>query len=115
MTARRAALALAGAGLALGLVGCGALERRTPGERIWRAECAHCHGLDAAGNTPRFMGNPWADLTDDRWKGYGGDRSGLDMSIRQGSFPDMPAFDQLTAEEMRSLLDHLAELRGEKL
>lgn len=113
MTARRAALALAG--LALGLVGCGALERRTPGERIWRAECAHCHGLDAAGNTPRFMGNPWADLTDDRWKGYGGDRSGLDMSIRQGSFPDMPAFDQLTAEEMRSLLDHLAELRGEKL
>ncbi len=115
MTARRAALALAGAGLALVFVGCGALERRTPGERIWRAECAHCHGLDAAGNTPRFMGNPWADLTDDRWKSYGGDRSGLDMSIRQGSFPDMPAFDQLTAEEMRSLLDHLAELRGEKL
>lgn len=98
---------------ALALTGCDRLAGRTAGERIWRAECAHCHGIDGAGNTPRFMGNVWADLTDDRWKEFGGDRSGLEMSIRAGTAADMPAFDQLTAEEMRALLDHIARLRGE--
>jgi cytochrome c553 len=109
---RRRALAALGVA-ALALAGCDRLAGRTPGERIWRAECAHCHGLDGAGNTPRYMGNAWADLTDDLWKEFGGDRSGLEMSIRAGSTSDMPAFDQLSAEEMRSLLDHIARLRGE--
>jgi mono/diheme cytochrome c family protein len=108
---RRAAAALCLAAAPL-LAGCEALAGGTPGERIWKKRCAECHGVDAAGNTPRYMGNPWADLTDDRWHAYGGDRSGLESSIRQG-VGEMPAFDQLTREEMRALLDHLAMLRGE--
>lgn len=104
------ALALAAA---LAAAGCGALGSRSPGEKIWREKCADCHGIDGAGNTPRFLGNPYADLVDDRWKGYGGDRAGLEASIREGSFPDMPAFDELSPAQMRALLDHLAALRGE--
>jgi mono/diheme cytochrome c family protein len=85
----------------------------SPGEKLWRKHCADCHGLDGAGNTPLFMANPWADLTDDRWRAFGGDRSGLEATIREGVFGEMPAFDQLTTAEMRALLDHLAVLRGE--
>jgi mono/diheme cytochrome c family protein len=98
---------------ALAAAGCDNLGPRSAGEKIWRERCADCHGIDGAGNTPRYMGDPWADLTDAAWKGYGGDRSGLEASIREGSFPDMPAFDQLSAEEMKALLDHIARLRGE--
>lgn len=101
------------AAAALLAAGCGDFSSRTPGERTWRARCADCHGLDGAGNTARFMGEPYADLTDDSWKGYGGDRAGLEAAIREGSFPDMPAFAELTPSEMRDLLDHLARLRGE--
>lgn len=108
---RGRALLLAGALLAA--AGCDELASRSPGEKIWRKRCAECHGLDGAGNTPRYMSNAWADLTDDRWKGYGGDRAGLESSIREGSFPDMPAFDDLSPLEMRALLDHIAWLRGE--
>lgn len=93
--------------------GCGELFSRGPGEKIWRSRCAECHGLDAAGNTPRFMSNAYADLTDERWKSHGGDRAGLETAIREGSFPDMPAFDELSGAEMRALLDHIARLRGE--
>jgi len=109
VTARCAGLAAA----ILLAAGCGDLAARSPGEKLWRARCAGCHGIDGAGNTPRFMSDPYADLTDDSWKSYGGDRAGLEAAIREGSFPDMPDFAELTSAEMRDLLDHIARLRGE--
>lgn len=114
MRARRAAAALLmAAPLAAALGGCDDLFVRDPGERLWRKLCAECHGLDGAGNTPRFMGNAAADLTDDYWKSFGGDRYGWESAVREGVFGQMPAFDQLSREEMKALLDHLARLRGE--
>ena len=104
--------ALAAAALLVVAAGCD-LSSRTPGERLWRARCAECHGLDATGNTPRFMGQEWADLTDDSWHEYGGDESSLETVIRQGIFGQMPANPDLTPAEMRDLLDHLRKLRGE--
>jgi mono/diheme cytochrome c family protein len=86
---------------------------KTPGERLWRARCAECHGLDARGNTPRFMGNDRADLTDDNWYAYGGDDAGLEAVIREGVFAQMPANADLTSTEMRALIGHLRSLRGE--
>jgi mono/diheme cytochrome c family protein len=96
----------------LALAACGDLMPRSPGERLWRKRCAECHGLDASGNTPRYMGDPDADLLDDSWKA-GGDRASIEQVVREGVFGEMPANDQLTAEEMRQLIDYLYSLRGE--
>jgi mono/diheme cytochrome c family protein len=111
MTPRRS-VAIALPALTLLLAGCDALAPRPLGEKLWRSRCAECHGVDGAGNTPRFMGNPYADLRDSSWK-YGGDRGSVETIVREGVFGQMPAFDTLTAEEMRALLDYFYKLRGE--
>lgn len=103
-------LALA-AGLAL--AGCDELfPHRSPGEQLFRDKCAECHGYDGAGNTPRFMGDPWADLTDDEWKEGGSDVE-VETAVREGVFGKMPAFPNLTARQMRELLAYLRTLRHE--
>ena len=94
------------------LAGCVA-PGASPGERLWRKHCADCHGLDGAGNTPRYMGNPYADLVDDTWK-EGGDRGSIEQVVREGIFGQMPANDKLTAAELRAVIDYLFELRGER-
>jgi mono/diheme cytochrome c family protein len=98
--------ALAGLGSA-----CSELfPRRTEGEKLYRRLCARCHGYDGAGNTPRYMGNTWADLTDDSWR-HGGDAGAMEIVVREGVFGEMPANPELTREEMRQLLDYLQTLR----
>lgn len=99
--------------LLLSLTGCDVLAQRPLGEKLWRSRCAECHGIDGSGNTPRYMGNPWADLRDGSWK-HGGDRSTVENLVREGIFGQMPAQDTLTAEEMRALLDYFYQLRGER-
>ncbi len=110
---RLLALALLAPALAMLLAACDDWLVRSPGERLWRKHCASCHGLDASGNTPRQMGNPWADLRDDAWKHLGGEDEQIENVIRQGIFGEMPAHDELTREEMRALIAHLRLLRGE--
>jgi mono/diheme cytochrome c family protein len=103
-----AALALA-AGLA---AGCKDLfPHRSPGETLWRKNCSECHGLDGAGNTVQYMGNPWADLTDDQWKTGGGDPTSFEAVVHDGVFGEMPAFPDLTHEQIRILYEYLRELR----
>jgi len=89
------------------------LPRRTPGEKLYRKLCAECHGLDARGNTPRFMGNPWADLRDDHWRHGGGDPGAIRAVIVEGVFGSMPAHPELTHQQLRELIDYLLTLRGE--
>ncbi len=105
--------ALAGFLLVLLAAGCDLLAPAPPGERLWRKLCADCHGIDGAGNTVGYMGNPYADLLDNDWKHGGGDRYSVESVIRQGIFGEMPANDQLTAEQMTQLLDYFYKLRGE--
>ncbi len=105
-----AAVALT-AGLTL-LVACDLFTPESEGERLWRKDCADCHGLDAAGNTPRYMGSEYADLRDDAWR-TSGDRETIENVVREGVFGSMPAHDELTAEQMRALIDYLYKLRGE--
>lgn len=96
------------------LAGCNQLfPHRSEGEKLWRKRCADCHGLNAAGNTVQYMGNPYADLTDNNWK-YGGDRTSLMSSIRGGVFAHPNELKQLTDAEVASVIDYLRELRGEK-
>ncbi len=102
-------LALVGA-VVLG--GCDILLRRSPGEKVWRKHCAECHGLDGAGNTPRYMGETYADLTDDLWKAGGSDGA-MEQVIVQGVFGKMPAT-QLNKDEMRAVISYVHELRGER-
>jgi cytochrome c oxidase cbb3-type subunit 3 len=92
--------------------GCGLLEPKDPGERVYRRLCSSCHGVDGRGNTARYMSNEWADLTDASWKGYGDDGT-IETTVREGIFGKMPAHDELTRDEMRALLGYLRELRGE--
>jgi mono/diheme cytochrome c family protein len=113
MRARSLGFALAGV-VALAVSGCDLIERRTPGEKIWRKRCAGCHGLDARGNAPRYMGNDRADLSDATWYQGGGDDGSLETVIREGVFAEMPANEKLTREEMRDLIAHLRLLRGER-
>lgn len=108
-----AALAAAAlAGVALGTSGCDLLPQRSAGEKLWRANCAECHGLGGAGNTPRYMGKIYADLLDDTWRS-GSDSIAVADVIRNGVFGEMPAYDQLSEEEIRLLVTYIRELRGE--
>lgn len=110
-----AGTAALGATVLLTLAACNDLfPNRSPGEKLYRKHCADCHGLDGAGNTPRYMGNPWADLTDGNWK-QGGDPASLANSTRNGVFGQMPSFKQLSDAEVQQIVDHVRVLRGEKL
>ena len=91
--------------------GCGIIGG-SEGEKLWRKHCADCHGLDGAGNTPRYMGTPGADLRDNNWQ-FGSDRGSVETVVREGIFGSMPANDQLTNAQMRALLDYFYKLRGE--
>jgi mono/diheme cytochrome c family protein len=91
--------------------GCRELfPRRTAGETVYRRLCARCHGVDGAGNTPRYMGNSWADLTDDRWR-HGGDDASIETVVRDGIFGEMPGNPELSRAEMQQLLAHLRKLQ----
>jgi mono/diheme cytochrome c family protein len=111
----RAACVLALGAWSLGLAACDVLfPHRSQGEKLWRKHCADCHGIEAAGNTVRYMGNPWMDLRDSRWKEGGGSSSSFERVVRLGIFGSMPAFPQLTRDEVRAIYEHLRVLRGER-
>jgi cytochrome c oxidase cbb3-type subunit III len=110
---RRAAAAAALAVVALAAAGCDVLfPKRSLGERVWRQRCAECHGLDAAGNTVRYMGDANADLTDDIWV-HGDDDASIETVVRQGVVGDMPPFPMLSDPEVKAVIAYLHELRGD--
>lgn len=116
MNARRTVAALtllAAFALAAGsTTGCDSFfPQRSLGEKVWRARCAECHGLDGAGNTPRYMGTPEADLLDDTWVHAGEDES-MENVIRDGVVGSMPPFPMLSDEEIKAVIGYLHELRG---
>ena len=98
--------------LALSAAGCDLLPKRSVGEQLWRDRCAECHGLDGAGNTPRYMGNAKADLLDDSWE-HGREPGSWGVVIREGVFGSMPANPDLNHEQVRALVEYLRQLRGE--
>ena len=101
--------------LSLALAGCDALfPKRSEGEKLWRDRCAQCHGVIGNGNTPQYMGNYKADLTDDSWS-HGGEPGSWAVVIRQGVFGSMPANPDLSRQQVQALVDYLRVLRGEKI
>ena len=106
-------LALAAAGVAL--AGCDTIfPKRSEGEKLWRQRCSQCHGIAGDGNTPQYMGNYAADLTDDSWQ-HGSDPGSWAVTIREGLFGNMPANPDLSREQVAALVDYLRQLRGEKV
>jgi mono/diheme cytochrome c family protein len=112
---RRASRLAAALPVVLALAGgaCGLLPQRSAGEQLWRDLCADCHGVDGRGNTPRYMGKPYADVVDNVWRGDG-DPATVAQIVREGVFGEMPGNPDLTAEEMTALLDWFYGLRGEE-
>jgi mono/diheme cytochrome c family protein len=97
------------------LVACDVLfPHRSEGEKLWRSYCADCHGLKAEGNTPAYMGNPYADLTDDHWKDCSGDDDSIETVIHDGVFAQMPENPDLTHQQRKAIIGYLHVLRHEK-
>ncbi len=100
----------------LTLMACDFVEekimRRTKGEILFNRLCSECHGENGRGNTPREIGNPAADLTDNGSK-HGDDEVSMAMVIRQGVFGEMPAHPELRDEQVRMLVDHIRRLQRE--
>jgi|CXWL01.1.fsa_nt_gi mono/diheme cytochrome c family protein len=92
---------------------CELFRERPPGEVLYRKYCADCHGLDARGNTPRYMGNANADLRDGNWKHSGGDAQGIEDTVKAGIFGKMPGFSYLTDKDITLIADWVLHLRGE--
>ena len=95
---------------ALSFGGC---IRYTPEEALYRKHCADCHGIDGAGNTPRYMGNQWANLIDSNGKSGSGDDYTIEGAIREGVFGEMPGNSQLSDEEVKQIIAWVRHLRGE--
>lgn len=114
MKARHAVFTL-GLSVAVVLAGCDSLPfpRRSQGEKVWRKHCAMCHGINASGDTPGYMGEPYADLRDEIWRA-GGNDGAMQSVIEKGVFGKMPGYPQLTPEEVRAVIDHIHVLRGER-
>lgn len=94
-------------------IGCRQIfPQRTEGEKLYRQRCAECHGLRGSGNTPRFMGDPAADLLDESWE-HGRDDGSMIRVIRRGVPARMPANDDLTKEQAQAIVDHVRSLRRE--
>jgi len=97
----------------LTLAACDLFHRQTEGEKLWRARCADCHGLDGSGNVPQYMGNYKADLTDDTWE-HGADPGDWAAVIRDGLLADMPANADLTSQQVDALVHYMRVLRHEE-
>jgi len=87
---------------------------RSEGEKVWRKYCADCHGLTAQGNTPAYMGNEYADLTDNLWKDCSGDDASIETVIHDGVFAQMPENHELTRDQTKAVIHYLRVLRHEK-
>lgn len=74
-------------------------DRASEGAEIFANNCASCHGDDGAGVTD--IGAP--NLTDDFWI-YGGDRTAVTETIRNGRQGWMPTFEGRLSETERKIL-----------
>ncbi len=81
-----------------------------PGARLYKRHCASCHGVDGGGGV-RYLSDEGANLTDNSWT-YGGDAASLEGTLREGLVFEHPLW-ELSDTEIRQLVDHLLELRGE--
>lgn len=87
-------------------------SNRPEDEKLWRKHCAKCHGINGSGNTPGYMGNSYADLTDAVWKA-GGSEYAIRRVTEEGVFGEMPGFrQQLTAKELDLLTGYVRKLRS---
>ena len=98
--------------VAVAPLAAGCVER-TPGEALYRKHCAHCHGVDGSGNTPRYMGNQWANLLDGSWQNVEGDEYSLARVVRDGVFAKMPGNAELSDDEVLEIVGWVLHLRGE--
>jgi mono/diheme cytochrome c family protein len=102
-------MAVAMSGLLLGA--CNVLDpARSPAEKLYRDRCADCHGRGGTG-TAAYLGNNYADLTDDTWK-QGGSELAIQQTIRKGVFGEMPPNPQLSDQEVKELTQYVLTLHG---
>lgn len=90
------------------------LVKRSTGEKLYRKNCADCHGLDAKGHTIRYMGNQRANLTDDNWKYGAADSIAIQSVVLQGLVERHPSsLQRLQTKEVKEIANWVLQLRGE--
>lgn len=86
-------------------------ETVTTGAELFSANCAGCHGEDAAGMTDTGAPN----LTDGFWT-YGGDRASIRHSVYQGRAGTMPSWEgRLSPTDIKLLTLYVLDLRAAAL
>jgi len=79
-----------------------------PGENIFRAKCAVCHGVDGAGRTPNGKKLRVPDLRSDRVQGHVDDEL---LDIVTNGKGDMPPFGKkYTAEKIQQVVAYVRTL-----
>ena len=78
--------------------GLASVQGGTEGQRLYREQCAVCHGIDRAGSPPTFptLVDITAKLTPEK----------ISETIRQGN-GRMPSFPNLDADRVNTLIDYL--------
>lgn len=89
----------------------GFTEEASPGEKVYRAQCATCHGDDGKGDTRMGKVVQTPDITQTPWK-HGTSQEDVEKIVRDGS-GKMPGYkSRLTEEQIRLVSEFTRVLTG---
>lgn len=86
-------------------------------ERMWKTKCQSCHGADGRAQTDKGKKMQMLDLSSPEWQAKKSDddlkkaiKSGT-RSEKDGVKKEMDAYDELTDEQLASLVAHIRSLK----
>jgi len=94
---------IVGGSLVLSALAFADVDKKT--ERSWKAKCASCHGQTGAGDTDKGKQLKIEDMTTAAFQAKSDDV--LKKAIVDGLKPDMPAFKDLTPEQVSALVAYM--------
>ena len=91
-------------------------ESIATGQRVYRSNCAACHGTTAEGGSGNDLIPPAPDLTDDEWK-HGSTDGEIFYVIKNGVPPELnmiPFGDSIKDEDIWNIVNYLRSLAKKK-
>jgi len=90
------------------------LASAADGKAVFEAQCAKCHGADGKGATKAGKMAGAADLTDAKVQAGLSDEkiaTTIRQGVKQGDKTKMKAFPDLSADEVKALVDYVKSLK----